>query len=321
MAIFAGIMLRDYENNRKICERARPAHVELVVRQLGAAASIAAWMGCTWPSGGFGSRAFLRYRSIDYESKIPRTFKWLIALELLVHETRQRECSKAKDRIIAPLAFAMHEKFVPELDNFRLLEAGMSILGYSLSMKELYCRFTHFMINSMASLDILSRAHRNDDGQDKDSELSLPSWVPPFHIAGSNSLIDELLFTQYDAARHLNRRREGKLSDCRLEPSMESYPLTGVSKELLELPVQAIFFGEIYKILRYAAAGDTIVSWFSNVQNLPDYQTHTETESSCDIAYMISRTLEDIIHQDREIEMRCLRNRQEFLRHRLSACQ
>jgi hypothetical protein len=82
MAIFAGIMLRDYENNRKICECARPALVELAARQLGAAASIAAWMGCTWPAGGFGSRAFLRYRSIDYESKIPRTFKWLVALEL-----------------------------------------------------------------------------------------------------------------------------------------------------------------------------------------------------------------------------------------------
>lgn len=54
MAIFAGIMLRDYENHRKICERVRPAHVELAVRQLGAAASIEAWMGCTWPSGGFG---------------------------------------------------------------------------------------------------------------------------------------------------------------------------------------------------------------------------------------------------------------------------
>jgi hypothetical protein len=213
----------------------------------------------------------------------------------------------------------MHEEFVPELDNFRPLEAGMSRLEYSLSIKELYCRFTHFMINSMASLDILPRAHRNDEGQDTDLELSLPSWVPPFHIAGSNSLIDELLFTQYDAARHLDRRREGKLSDCRLEPSMESYPLTGVSKEFLELPVQAIFFGEIYKVSRYAAAGDTIVSWFSNVLNLPDFQTHTETESSCDIAYTISRTLEDIKHQGREIEMRSLRNRQEFLHYNLSA--
>ena len=101
----------------------------------------------------------------------------------------------------------MHEKFVPDLDNFRLLEAGMRILEYSLSTKELYCRFTHFMIYSMVSLGILSRAHRNDDGQDTDLELSLSSWVPPFHIAGSNSLIDELLFTQYDAARHLDRRR------------------------------------------------------------------------------------------------------------------
>jgi hypothetical protein len=38
-----------------------------------------------------------------------------VSLELLVHEARQRECSGAKDRIIAPLAFVMHKTFLPEV--------------------------------------------------------------------------------------------------------------------------------------------------------------------------------------------------------------
>jgi hypothetical protein len=35
------------------------------------------------------------------------------------------------------------------------------------------------MISSMTNLDILSRAHRNDDGQDRDLELSPLSWFRP----------------------------------------------------------------------------------------------------------------------------------------------
>jgi hypothetical protein len=66
------------------------------------------------------------------------------------------------------------------------------------------------MISSMGNLDILSRTHRNDEDEDEDTDLGiqLPSWVPPFHRAGSTSLIDELLVTKYDAAKYLGRRGE-----------------------------------------------------------------------------------------------------------------
>jgi hypothetical protein len=205
-AMFASTILR---NNRTICENVRPGQVEVSIRRLGAAASVIAWMGCTLPAGGFGERAFLRYHKIDYKLTIPRTYKWLVALELLVHEARQRECSKAKDRIIAPLAFALHEKFLPDREGFRGVEIEIQriISGcQSISTEELYCKFTHFMISKMGNLDILSRAHGD---QDTDLELDLPSWVPPFHTAGSTSLIDELLVTQYDAAKHLGKRSEG----------------------------------------------------------------------------------------------------------------
>ena len=132
-----------------------------------------------------------------------------MALELLVHEAKQRECSKANDRIIAPLEFALHEKFLQDRERFRGVEIEIQriISGcQSISTQELYCRFTHFMISKMGNLDILSRAHGE---QDTNLELDLPSWVPPFHTAGSTSLIDELLVTQYDAAKHLGKRSEG----------------------------------------------------------------------------------------------------------------
>jgi hypothetical protein len=138
-----------------------------------------------------------------------------VALELLIHEARQRECSEAKDRIIAPLAFAMHKTFLPEVENFTALEIEIQrILSscQSISTKELYCRFTHFMISEMGNLDILSRTHRNDEDEDENEDtdlgIQLPFWVPPFHRAGSTSLIDELLVTKYDAAKYLGRRGE-----------------------------------------------------------------------------------------------------------------
>lgn len=170
-------------------------------------------ISCTYPASGFGEREFLRYHKINYKQTVPRTYKWLVALELLVHEARQRECSEAKDRIIAPLAFAMHKTFLPELESFTALEIDIQrILSscQSISTQELYCRFTHFMIREMGNLDILSRTHRNDEVEDEDTDLGiqLPSWVPPFHRAGSTSLIDESLVTKYDAAKYLGRRGE-----------------------------------------------------------------------------------------------------------------
>jgi hypothetical protein len=170
-------------------------------------------ISCTYPASGFGERAFLRYHEIDYKQIVPPTYKWLVSLELLVHEARQRECTNPKDRIIAPLAFAMQKTFLSEVENFTALEIEIQrILSscQSISTQELYCRFTHFMISSMGNLDILSRTHRNDEYKDEDTDLGiqLPSWVPPFHRAGSTSLIDELLVTKYDAAKYLGRRGE-----------------------------------------------------------------------------------------------------------------
>jgi hypothetical protein len=118
-AIFASSIL---QTNRTIFKNTRPGQVEVSIRRLGAAASVAAWAGCTYPAGGFSERAFLRYHQIDYKLTVPRTYKWLVRLELLIHEARQRECSNPKDRVLAPLAFAMHETFLPEVENFTTLD-------------------------------------------------------------------------------------------------------------------------------------------------------------------------------------------------------
>jgi hypothetical protein len=188
---------------------ARPAQTARATARLYAAASIGAWLGCSWAGGGFGTRAFLRYPKIDYELKIPRIFKWLVALEVLVHETRQRECSDSKDKIIAPLAFAM--KYAPTGGYGQLEGCIKDLLDYLKSTDGLYRKFTRFMIDSMSNLDILSRVDRYN-GVKYENELNLPSWVPYFNVAGTSSLIDDLLFTKFDAAKYLGPRRnnEGK---------------------------------------------------------------------------------------------------------------
>ena len=138
-------------------------------------------ISCTYPASGFGEREFLRYHKIDYKQTVPRTYKWQVALELLVHEARQRECSNPKDRIIAPLAFAMHKTFLPEVENFTALEIGIQRTlssCQSISTQELYCRFTHFMISEMGDLDILSRTHRNED---EDTDLGY-NYPPGFRL-------------------------------------------------------------------------------------------------------------------------------------------
>jgi hypothetical protein len=182
----------------------RPVQAARATDRLYAAASIGAWLGCSWAGGGFGTRAFLRYAKIDYELKIPRIFKWLVALEVLVHEMRQRECSDWKDKIMAPLAFAM--KHAPTGCYGQLEGRIKDLLDYLKSTDELYRKFTRFMIDSMSNLDILSRT----DGYnivEQDNKLNLPSWVPSFNSAGKSSLIDDLLFTKFDAAKYLGPRR------------------------------------------------------------------------------------------------------------------
>jgi len=68
--------------------------------------------------------------------RIPRIFKWLVALEVLVHEMRQRECSDWKDKIMAPLAFAM--KYAPTSGYGQLEGRIKDLLDYLKSTDELY---------------------------------------------------------------------------------------------------------------------------------------------------------------------------------------
>ena len=60
------------------------------IDRLYTAISIFALLGRSLLVGGFGARAFLRYPDIDYNNKVPGLFKWLVTLELFVHEVRQR---------------------------------------------------------------------------------------------------------------------------------------------------------------------------------------------------------------------------------------
>jgi hypothetical protein len=184
---------------------------ELPLCQISGAACISAWHGSTSPGGGFGSRALLRYPKIDYRMEYSRTFKWLIALELYTHEARQRNCSQLEDKILAPLTFALHEKFAPESPEFLSVKReARGILDCRLPVSDLYLKFTRFMIDSMDNLDVLSRAHRDILHHDPMKEPNLPSWVPPFHEVGTTSLLDDLLFTRYDAAIHLGPHRQIK---------------------------------------------------------------------------------------------------------------
>ena len=181
---------------------ARPLQAARAANRLYAAATIGAWLGCSWAGGGFGTRAFLRYAEIDYTLSIPRSLKWLVALEVLVHEMRQRECSDGKDKIMAPLGFAI--KYAPVSGYEQVEDRINDLLNYSQPTSELYRKFTRFMIDSMSNLDILSRVDGRHSFEEND--FNLPSWVPHFSDAGISSLVDDLLFTRFDAAKYLGPR-------------------------------------------------------------------------------------------------------------------
>ncbi|KAL8367102.1 hypothetical protein RB595_000422 [Gaeumannomyces hyphopodioides] len=275
---------------------------EVLVGQLGGAACIAAWRGLAYPGGGFGERALLRYPKIDYAQEIPRTLKWLVALELYVHEARSRNSQKPEDKIRAPLAFALCEKFFPKTPESLPLERhACRLLDCRTSWMELYPRFTLFMIDSMANLDILSRAHRDVECDDATKMLSLPSWVPPFHVTGTTSLIDDLLFTQYNAASHLSVY---KFEDCP----------TGA----LELPVRTIFFGRIVQISEHTAPAATIPAWFSHVRKSERYQQEVESRHCRDLAHMVVGSLGDRLEHGIKWEAKEERRKQELLRSLLS---
>lgn len=152
--------------------------------QVSGAACIVAWEGLTSETGGFGERSFLRYPVIDWKYEIPYFFKWLVALEHLVHEVRQRNCHNPKDKVLAPISFALgfgQESF--ELRELKCEARGM--LDDHFPVADLYTKFTRFLIKSMKNLDILSRAHRDDANDEMIEGVRLPSWVPPFHLTGT----------------------------------------------------------------------------------------------------------------------------------------
>jgi hypothetical protein len=116
-----------------------------------------------------------------------------------------------EDKVIAPLAFALHDAFVPGTPDFHLLaNEARKLLNYTSSVTELYLKFTRFMTNSMANLDILSRVDRAilPNNMMPSHVLDLPSWVPSFNEAGTTSLIDDILFTKYNAAGYLGPYQE-----------------------------------------------------------------------------------------------------------------
>jgi hypothetical protein len=123
---------------------------------------------------------------------------------------RQGECSERKDKIIAPLAFAM--KHAPTGGYGHLQRRIEDLLDFWKSKGELYRKFARFMVDCMGNLDILSRVDL-ENVIEQDMELKRPSWVPPFDTIGTSSLINDLLFTDFAAAKHLGQRQssnEGK---------------------------------------------------------------------------------------------------------------
>ena len=125
-------------------------------------------------------------------------------LELFVREAQQRNSSRPEDKVLAPLAFTLHEKVVPNSPYFPMVaNEAREIVDCRLSVTELYLRFTRFMIRSMANLDILSRANWDFMRNGESKQVQLPFWVLPFQDVGTTSLVDDLLFTQYHTAKHL----------------------------------------------------------------------------------------------------------------------
>ncbi|KAF7594831.1 hypothetical protein BBP40_008161 [Aspergillus hancockii] len=137
---------------------------------------------------------------------------------------------------------------------------------------------------------------------DTTEELKLPFWVPQFHQAGMTSLIDDLLFTQYNAAEHLGPYRKFE---------------HGPSK-VLELPVRAVFFGRIVQISSHAAPCHTIPSWFSYVCNSDHYKQQVELSCRGDLAYVLAQELGDRLVHGVGRKAKEQKRRQEYLGHHLS---
>ncbi|KAF2624675.1 hypothetical protein BU25DRAFT_131950 [Macroventuria anomochaeta] len=114
--------------------------------QLLAISSISGWIGCNWSGGSFGERVFFTLSICRLQGTILGSYKCLVAPELLVNEMRQRECNQRKDKILAPLAFAMK---IATTNERALRQDIDAILDYRLNTEEHYYRFTKLMIKSM----------------------------------------------------------------------------------------------------------------------------------------------------------------------------
>lgn len=298
---YAGPLLKAYASvNTVLFEKS-------TMQGLGGAACISAWLTLTWRGGGFGSRAFMRYPRIDKELRIPRTYKWLVALELLVHESRQRLCSKLEDKIIAPLAFALYRDFVPGTEEaFQpIAHYARSLLDIRTSTAELYQSFTVFLLKSMGNLDVLSRCQMEMPSLHSDPDAErihhLPSWVPRYNTAGSASLIDSLLLYRFDAARYLG-----------------SYKFNESDAATSELAVHAIMLGRIAEVSQYTAPADTVASWLSYVQKdaaIPPFEQFTQRSDLAQTLFdQVGTRLEDCVTAERKAKA----NFGELLRNNLS---
>ncbi|KAL4781289.1 heterokaryon incompatibility protein-domain-containing protein [Aspergillus varians] len=297
-SICASILLRTHSETHKLIDG------RVLLDSLGGAACISAWLSLTWPGVGFGSRALLRYRKIDFEEQVSRTLKWFTALELLVHEARQRNCTQPGDKVLAPLAMALHDDFIPKTTDFStIVSEAQTVLDCRLPASELHTKFTRFIVDGMSSLDILSRVQGDDSQNSTARELGLPSWVPQYQQAGTTSLIDDLLFTQYNAAKHLGPY-------CRAENDQG---------DTAELRVRAIVLGPVVQISSHDAPCDTIPAWFSHVWKSARYKQELEQDIRRDLVHAVTQRLQARLESAIEREITMNKKREEYLKYHLSA--
>lgn len=107
----------------------------------------------------------------------------------LVQNMRYREASDNRDKILAPLALALH--FVPEF----VVPKANDLIDYEKSEERIFLEFTAFMITCSESLDILSQVDTS-----KTAKPGQPSWVPNYSCAGRLSLIEG---TRFNASKTL----------------------------------------------------------------------------------------------------------------------
>lgn len=91
----------------------------------------------------------LRYPSIDYRMRIPETFRWLVLFEHLVDEARARQCTKLRDKIVAPLTFALNGMFtLKETESFHIVAQdaqAMLVCSRLIFCRLLFSQYNHVL--------------------------------------------------------------------------------------------------------------------------------------------------------------------------------